>query len=397
VQHPHIIGIRDQAFADPENERRPFFVLEYFPGVSLEAYRQQNGPLPGAELLPLAQAVASAVHAAHQAGILHRDLKPANILVRRTEAGWGVRVIDFGLAVRHSSAVQASLAAASERKTQRERSFAGTLRYAAPEQKGELPGAKPGPHSDVYAFGKTCLELLFGHTEVLTEDWADQPEPWRGRWEKLLTACVRVRLDGPRRRLPGFAAVLEELAGWGATPAEIPVLPVEPVTRPSGTSSQQPAAPVVPAPRENPPSLEDAVTAERTFQELERRMSGNLARWQASPAPLEWVKANQGRWDHARFQGLLGELRQGRFWPMKEAEVGRVVEEARARWLAEQVPPVAQRKPGDRLTLKIPAWEPAAPPGNLPRILTVSVPAWEPASPPNGQPRLLALRWRSVP
>jgi serine/threonine protein kinase len=152
-----------------ENERRPYLVLEYFPGVSLDVYRQQNGVIPPGDMVPLARAVAEAVHAAHQAGVFHHDLKPANVLVRRTDAGWDVRVIDFGLAVRHSAAVQASVAALPEDRTQRERSFAGTLRYAAPEQKGELNGVKVGPHSDVYSFGKTCLELLFGHTEAQAE------------------------------------------------------------------------------------------------------------------------------------------------------------------------------------------------------------------------------------
>jgi serine/threonine protein kinase len=191
LNHPGIVRILDQAFADFDAEQRPYFVLEYFPGVSLDAHRQQHGPLAPADLLPLARAVAAAVHAAHQAGILHRDLKPANVLARRTEAGWETRVIDFGLAVRHTAAVQATVAVPSDKRSQRERSFAGTLRYAAPEQKGELPGVALGRYSDVYAFGKTCQELLFGHTEPQDEDWADLPEPWGGRWRKLLGGCVR--------------------------------------------------------------------------------------------------------------------------------------------------------------------------------------------------------------
>jgi serine/threonine protein kinase len=192
LNHPGIIGIRDQAFADSEAERRPYFVLEHFPGVSLDAHREKHGPLSATDLVPLARLIAVAVQAAHNAGILHRDLKPANVLARRLGTGWDVRVIDFGLAVRHAAAAQ-TIAVPSEKRTQRERSFAGSLRYAAPEQKGELVGVPLGRYSDTYAFGKTCQELLFGHTEPQDEDWNDLPQPWGERWRKLLGACLRNR------------------------------------------------------------------------------------------------------------------------------------------------------------------------------------------------------------
>ena len=47
----------------------------------------------------LGKLVAEGLQAAHGENILHRDVKPANILVRREEAGWKVKIIDFGLAM----------------------------------------------------------------------------------------------------------------------------------------------------------------------------------------------------------------------------------------------------------------------------------------------------------
>ncbi len=138
LNHPGIIGIRDQAFADIDTERRPYFVLEYFAGGSLDDYRQKHGPLTPEALMPFARGIADAVHAAHRANILHRDLKPANVLARPKGAGWEVRVIDFGLAVRHAAA-HASIVVPSDRRTRREQSFAGTLRTPPPSKRANCP------------------------------------------------------------------------------------------------------------------------------------------------------------------------------------------------------------------------------------------------------------------
>src|SRR4051812_351447 len=60
------------------------------------------------------------------------------------------------------------------------------------------------------------------------------------------------------------------------------------------------------------------------------READNLRRWQASGDPRRWVEARQGRWVHADWMALLDTLRQSYYWPMHEAEIGRVLEEARA-------------------------------------------------------------------
>ena len=91
----------------------------------------------------------------------------------KTTGQWYVKVIDFGLAVKVQAA-RVSVSVPSGQRAALDRSLAGTLRYAPPEQRNELDAAL-GPYSDVYAFGKTCLDLLFGTTEPKSFDWAEDP------------------------------------------------------------------------------------------------------------------------------------------------------------------------------------------------------------------------------
>ena len=77
-----------------EHEGRPYLSLEYAEGGSL-AHRLAERPMAGREAAVLAETLARAVHAAHQAGVVHRDLKPSNVLL--TAEGIP-KVSDFGLA-----------------------------------------------------------------------------------------------------------------------------------------------------------------------------------------------------------------------------------------------------------------------------------------------------------
>ena len=229
LRHPWIVGIRDQDFAckiDALAPRRPYFVLEYFPGPTLESYLAKVKTIPVADLLRLAHKIAVAVHEAHKAGVLHRDLKPANILVQPLPGGdWDIRVIDFGLAVK-LRATTASISIPSDRKASQDKSFAGTLQYASPEQMGQLAGVAVGPYSDVYAFGKTCIECLFGHSQAQDDDWEELPEEYRAGARKLFNRCVRYPLDGKNPRFADFAPVIEGLAEMVGGKPPVPPKPV---------------------------------------------------------------------------------------------------------------------------------------------------------------------------
>src|SRR5262249_43392177 len=158
LNHPNIIGVFDCSYADVEQRRRPYIVMPYFPGGSLEEHLHKHGALSLAAGLPLLRQLACGMQAAHRCGIFHRDLKPANVLLRQVGNGWEVKVIDFGLAVQREAA-RYSVARPAEQRSRQERSYAGTWDYAPPEQRGKTSDPV-GPYSDVYSFGKTACEAL---------------------------------------------------------------------------------------------------------------------------------------------------------------------------------------------------------------------------------------------
>ncbi|MFO0799280.1 MAG: protein kinase [Gemmataceae bacterium] len=206
LKHRAIVGLRDCGFADEARRRRPYLVMEFFDGPTLQSHVETNGPVPLADLLPLARTLAGALRAAHDQGVLHRDIKPANVMVNRvaTDGGrrWDVRVIDFGLAM--------PAAALSDRSTARGltvygSAIAGTLDYAAPEQLGKLPGVKVGPAADVYGFAKTLCFALFKTTEPTNRHYNQLPP----RMADLIGRCLSRE---PDERPRGFGEVQAELA-----------------------------------------------------------------------------------------------------------------------------------------------------------------------------------------
>lgn len=216
LNHPGIIKTLNRGFGDPVKRKRPFMVLEYFEGVTLDTLFRAKGPLPVKDALVIAKQMAEAVHAAHGCGIYHRDIKPANVMVRFDEKTqqWVVKVIDFGLAVKLHVA-RSSMSVPSGRRAALDRSLAGTLRYCPPEQRNDLD-ADPGPYSDVYAWGKTCFDLLFATTEPKSLHWKKLPDEYRDRVQGLLEQATLDELDNPdesQRRYPNFEPILTELAG----------------------------------------------------------------------------------------------------------------------------------------------------------------------------------------
>ena len=95
IAHPNIIDISDFG-ALPDG--RPYFVMEYLDGETLEARLQRDTQLALDEAAPLLRQILAALEAAHEAGIVHRDLKPENIYVARRRDGDIVKLLDFGIA-----------------------------------------------------------------------------------------------------------------------------------------------------------------------------------------------------------------------------------------------------------------------------------------------------------
>lgn len=202
IDHPSVMRIREWGFADAEGERRPYLVLDYFDGSTLDEYVARHGVFGPEEALTVCGLVAGAVQAAHDREILHRDVKPGNILVRRTGAAWEVRLIDFGLAIRPALVCPGGVQPKS--LSRRQLAIAGTREYAAPEQMGRLPGVAVGPYSDVYGFGRTCYFALLNTPEPGDDEKGRLP----GGWRELLGGCT-ARL--PESRPQSFQVVIERL------------------------------------------------------------------------------------------------------------------------------------------------------------------------------------------
>ena len=123
---------------------RPFIVMEYLDGGSLEERLRKEKPSTHQALDWLEQA-AAALDAAHRNGVVHRDVKPGNLLLDSED---NLRVADFGIA---SAAGMDSLTMTG--------TVLGTAGYLSPEQ---ARGEKATSASDRYALGVVAFELLTG-------------------------------------------------------------------------------------------------------------------------------------------------------------------------------------------------------------------------------------------
>src|SRR5271163_130005 len=94
MDHPNIARVFD---AGATSEGRPYFVMEYVPGLPITEYCDKHR-LTITERLELFTHVCEGVQHAHQKAIIHRDLKPSNVLVLEQDKKAVPKIIDFGLA-----------------------------------------------------------------------------------------------------------------------------------------------------------------------------------------------------------------------------------------------------------------------------------------------------------
>jgi serine/threonine-protein kinase len=139
--NPNIVTIYDVGV----HGERPFIVMEYLAGGSLEQKLRTDGAQSPRDALEWLEQTANALDAAHREGIVHRDVKPANLLLDRYGR---VHVADFGIA---SAAGLGSLTQTG--------TVLGTASYLSPEQ---ALGERTTAASDLYSLGIVAFELLTG-------------------------------------------------------------------------------------------------------------------------------------------------------------------------------------------------------------------------------------------
>ncbi|MGH2724010.1 MAG: protein kinase domain-containing protein [Actinomycetota bacterium] len=141
LNHPNVVSVFDTGSDDGQH----YIVMEYVEGPTLADVLARQKRLPPGRAARIGGAVAAALAAAHDRGLVHRDVKPGNIMLTGRDH---VKVMDFGIA----------RAAADDTLTQTG-TILGTAAYLSPEQ---AQGHPVEPPSDVYSLGCVLYELLTG-------------------------------------------------------------------------------------------------------------------------------------------------------------------------------------------------------------------------------------------
>src|SRR5690348_4312257 len=220
----HIIPI----FQAGESGGLLFIAMRLVSGGDVRRLVRQHGPLPAARAAAIVSPVASALDAAHAAGLVHRDVKPANILLdTRPGRPDHVYLSDFGLS-------KGALAAASLTRTGM---FIGTPDYTAPEQ---IHGHPVTGQADQYGLACTAFELLCGEpvfvrdqgVAIIYAHVSEPPPSLLARRPDLPAAAgavlARALAKAPQDRFGScqeFAGALRRSLNLAAVPAADPVSP----------------------------------------------------------------------------------------------------------------------------------------------------------------------------
>ena len=240
---PNIVTVFDVG----EHAERPFIVMEYLEGGSLEERIEKDGAQEVGQSLEWLEQAATALDAAHRHGVVHRDVKPANLMLDRNG---NVHVADFGIA---SAAGTDSLTMTG--------TVLGTAGYLSPEQ---AQGERATPASDRYALAVVAFELLSGRRPFVSESITAEavghvnspvpsiaeiceglPEELDAVFRQALAKDPAERFDTASEFVAALRAALAEAAGatrsFRPTSSALPTVSVlSPVTRRRARRSRWP-------------------------------------------------------------------------------------------------------------------------------------------------------------
>jgi serine/threonine-protein kinase len=213
-----------------EQAGRPYIVMEYLGGGSLDDVLRDQGAQPPQRVFTWLEQAGQALDAGHALGVVHRDVKPANLLL---DGEGNVHVADFGIA---SAAGMDSLTMTG--------TVLGTAGYLSPEQ---AQGQRATPASDRYALAVVAFELLTGSRPFESENptaeaaaHVNAPVPAisaRAELPRELDRCfARALAKDPRQRFATSADFVAALRAAYADAAgetrRLAPLPPTSVTRP---------------------------------------------------------------------------------------------------------------------------------------------------------------------
>ncbi|GAB3973897.1 serine/threonine-protein kinase [Actinoallomurus acanthiterrae] len=222
-----------QLLVDGTDQTRPYLISEYVEGPSLHQFIQDVGPLKPAQVKALAVAVARALAAIHQAGLVHCDLKPAHVLL----AADGPRLIDFGIAQEIP---------ASGRSTPIATVADSSGWWRAPEL---AIGGPVSAASDVFGWGCLVGYATTGRSPFAEADELGRqsiPQPTRlDAWDEPIRGLVEAALA----RDPADRPTADELASR-----------LDAVSRPTIARPPEPGTAILPTPRPVPDPAARAAT-----------------------------------------------------------------------------------------------------------------------------------------
>ncbi len=231
VTHPNVCRVfdifRHKLPAGERTDEIVFISMELLHGPNLGQRLRDRGRMSSIEALPLIRQMASALAAAHAAGIVHRDFKPQNVvLVPAGPDRQRAVVTDFGLALQPKTSGEASISTGP--------GLLGTPAYMSPEQ---MEGRPATPASDVYSLGLVIYEMVTGNRPFQGETpmsaamkrLSESPVPPRkfqpeisAHWESVILGCLE---RDPVRRFANADDVARALAGEESTASLINAFP----------------------------------------------------------------------------------------------------------------------------------------------------------------------------
>lgn len=280
VDHPHVVSVYDVG----EQDDRLFLAMQWVDGEDLRTLIDREGALTPERAVTVAEQLAGALDAVHDAGLIHRDVKPANVLLRHVGERDHAYLTDFGVAKAPKMAIDALTQTGW---------VVGTAGYLAPEQ---IMGQDADSRSDLYAMACLTFELMTGKTPFTGANemalrWAhaNSPRPqasfcrpalgskYDGFFMQALSVDPRDRFQSGK----AFASALQsahtsleaprrEAAAPPSQPAQTLVQSPTPTATPTPSHSTptpppSPLAPRPPSPAPRPPSPAPSTDASPTY------------------------------------------------------------------------------------------------------------------------------------
>ncbi len=215
LAHPNLIAVFDYGVT---TEGKPYLVMEYLEGESLQERIAESGPIETEEFLRIFEQVARALKYIHNQNIIHRDIKTSNIMLQKidSESESFAKLLDFGIAkvLADSGLTIQDLTATG--------SVFGSPLYMSPEQ---CRGKDTDGRSDIYSLGCVMHECFVGIPPVIGENALDTifkhvngppsiiaSELKNGRMGRRVAAMIERCLEkDPAQRFQNAAELLEEL------------------------------------------------------------------------------------------------------------------------------------------------------------------------------------------